>query len=137
MYERANIPFGVLFFDVDRFKDLNDSYGHAIGDKALQITAKALSVSIRPFDTIGRWGGEEFLGVFPNTNEASLWPIANRLCMLVRHSQVDLLQGSLRMTVSSGGTVVQKNDTADSILKRADRMMYKSKELGRDRVTIE
>ena len=65
-----------------------------------------------------------------------LLTIVQRLCLLMRHSQVDLLEGALRVTVSVGGTIVQKSDTADSILKRADAMMYKSKELGRDRVMI-
>jgi diguanylate cyclase (GGDEF)-like protein/PAS domain S-box-containing protein len=136
MWNRSNIPFGVLFFDIDHFKLFNDEHGHNVGDIALQTVAKSLSAFVRPFDTIGRWGGEEFLGIFINTSAELLSDIAKRLCTLVRMSRVETVAGPLGVTVSIGGTVPTIRDTYDSLLKRADTMMYISKESGRDQATI-
>jgi diguanylate cyclase (GGDEF)-like protein/PAS domain S-box-containing protein len=136
MLGRSGIPFGVLFFDIDHFKRFNDEHGHHIGDLALQTVAKTLSACVRPFDTIGRWGGEEFVGIFPNTTGELLTAIAGRLRMLVRNSRVETETVQLGVTVSVGGTVPGRKDTPESLLTRADAMMYRSKESGRDRVAI-
>ena len=85
---------------------------------------------------IGRWGGEEFVGLFSNANAEILTDIAERLCMLVRNSRVETDTGPLCVTISTGGTISTIADTPLSILKRADAMMYRSKQNGRDRVTI-
>ena len=136
MWKRSRISFGVLFFDIDHFKHFNDEYGHHIGDRALQTVAKTLTASARPFDTIGRWGGEEFIGIFPNTTAKLLSDIANRFCMLVRKSRVGTEKEPTSLTISIGGTTPDKKDTAEDLLKRADAIMYRSKESGRDRATI-
>lgn len=136
MWERSRISFGILFFDIDHFKDFNDGHGHHVGDAVLQTVAKTLAGSVRSFDTIGRWGGEEFIGIFPNTTEELLSEIADRLCMLVRKSRIETEKGPTSITVSVGGTTPGKTDTPDTLLKRADTMMYRSKRSGRNRVTI-
>jgi hypothetical protein len=83
-----------------------------------------------------RWGGEEFAGIFPHTDGATLEAIAERLHMLVGHSRVSTGLGELTVTVSIGGTLAAPDDSAASIVKRADTLMYASKTHGRNRVTI-
>ena len=136
LWQRSGIPFGVLFFDIDHFKRFNDQYGHHVGDRALQTVARTLAACVRPFDTIGRWGGEEFIGIFPNTGEKLLLDMANRFCMLVRKSRIVTAQESSSLTISVGGTTPGAQDTLESLLQRADAMMYLSKQAGRDRATI-
>ena len=133
---RDSVPFGILFIDVDHFKRFNDEHGHDVGDLALRMVANTLAHAVRPFDTIARWGGEEFAGVFPHADEASLRTVGARIRILVRHSRVRAPGKMLAVTVSVGGAAVKAGDTVDSLLKRADEMMYRSKQNGRDRVTI-
>jgi diguanylate cyclase (GGDEF)-like protein/PAS domain S-box-containing protein len=128
--------FGLLYFDIDHFKRINDEEGHAVGDRALRVVAKTIAGSIRPFDTIGRWGGEEFIGIFPNITRKNLCVIAERLLALVRASSVETSHGPIGLTVSVGGIISKKSEGLESLVKRADAMMYKSKEAGRNRATI-
>jgi diguanylate cyclase (GGDEF)-like protein len=86
---------------------------------------------------VGRWGGEEFLGVLPHTDPETLRAIAERLRVLVSHSWADTDSGTVTATISAGGTVATPADSAESLLKRADHLMYVSKENGRNRVTVE
>ena len=129
--------FGILFFDIDRFKRINDREGHEIGDKALQVMAKTIAGSIRPFDTVGRWGGEEFLGIFPNITREELSTIAERLMALVKASSVVTPHGRIHFTMSVGGTISKGTEDIDALIKRVDALMYNSKEAGRNRATIE
>lgn len=135
-WERNGTSFGLLFFDMDNFKRFNDTYGHDVGDVILQAVARTLFSSTRPFDTLGRWGGEEFVGIFPNTGLEVLENVAARLCMLVRNTRVRVGDESLCLTVSVGGTVPKPGDTPGRMLRRADGMMYRSKREGRDRVSV-
>ena len=99
MVERmSGYSYGILYFDIDHFKQINDVEGHDVGDKALQVVAKTISGSIRPFDTLGRWGGEEFLGIFPNIARKELCLIAERLLALVRASSVETSHGPIVIT---------------------------------------
>ncbi len=136
MLERSNVRFGLLYMDIDHFKRFNDDHGHDVGDLALQTVARTFKASIRPFDTIGRYGGEEFVGIFPNMDPKLLQSIAERICMLTRRTQVESAAGSLKTTLSIGGCVSREGDTADDIINRADKLLYQSKESGRDRVTV-
>jgi diguanylate cyclase (GGDEF)-like protein/PAS domain S-box-containing protein len=136
MLSRSQIPFGVLFSDIDRFKLVNDTHGHHAGDVALQTVARTLLASTRPFDTVGRWGGEEFVGIYPNVTADSLGQIAARLAMLVRTSVVETADGPLSVTMSIGGTIATAVDSPASLVDRADALMYRSKQSGRDCVTF-
>lgn len=136
LLQRSGLPFGMLFFDIDLFKRFNDRHGHAAGDQALRVVARTLLAASRPFDTVGRWGGEEFVGVYPNVTPDLLAGIARRLGMLVRSSHVDVDGRAFSVTVSTGGTIARPADTPQSALARADALMYQSKQSGRDRVTI-
>jgi diguanylate cyclase (GGDEF)-like protein/PAS domain S-box-containing protein len=136
-FHENKIPFGLLFCDIDHFKSLNDTFGHNLGDKVLRMIAKTLRANIRDTDTMGRWGGEEFLVILKNVDTKSLLSISEKLLNLVRQSHLTLPdKRTLSATISIGGTPIRESDTTDTIVDRADRLMYQSKANGRNRVTI-
>jgi diguanylate cyclase (GGDEF)-like protein len=133
--ERYNWAFGVIFIDIDRFKDVNDRFGHDIGDEVLRTVAKTLQNSVRSFDVVGRWGGEEFLAVIANVDGEELLAAANRFRALVEESSIQAVPG-LRVTISLGATIARTDDDIASILKRVDQLMYESKAAGRNAATV-
>ncbi|MBJ6750322.1 sensor domain-containing diguanylate cyclase [Geomonas anaerohicana] len=133
---RYDIPFGILFMDLDDFKKINDRYGHDTGDRVLQFVAGTLSANSRPFDLYGRWGGEEFVGIIRNVTAANLKHMGQRLRRLVEKSFVLVEGEALRVTISIGATMAVKNDTVQTLLARADGLMYQSKAAGKNRLTI-
>jgi diguanylate cyclase (GGDEF)-like protein/PAS domain S-box-containing protein len=134
---RYGMSFGVAMMDIDHFKGFNDQYGHLAGDQALRTVANTLMAAVRPFDTVGRWGGEEFVGIFPNVDRPALEVVAQRLRMLVEHSQIKVDREMLSVTVSVGATVARRDDAITSLMERADALMYESKRSGRNRVTLD
>ena len=136
-YKTFNLPFGIAFIDVDHFKVVNDTYGHDAGDEVLKMLARTYVNSTRGNDLIGRWGGEEFLAVFTNCQEKVLFSLVNKIRMLVESSRLIVNDTELRVTISIGATMVKPDDTIESMIKRADSLMYKSKEDGRNRCTVE
>jgi diguanylate cyclase (GGDEF)-like protein/PAS domain S-box-containing protein len=132
---RNQWPFGVLFIDIDNFKKVNDTYGHAVGDQVLQMTGRTLEASSRYFDVIGRWGGEEFVGVISNVEERELGDVAERMRMLVEHSMLSAPE-YLFVTVSIGGAQAVPDDTVESLLRRADEKLYQAKSTGKNRVCL-
>ncbi|MFC1838174.1 diguanylate cyclase [Thermodesulfobacteriota bacterium] len=133
---RYNVPFGILFMDIDHFKKFNDTYGHDVGDDVLKFVAKTLIDTSRPFDLYGRWGGEEFIGVLRNIKEEGLKTVGNRVRMLIENSYMNYKDKKLNVTISIGATIVNDGDTMESLIKRADRLMYKSKAGGRNCLTV-
>ncbi len=131
------VPFGVLFLDIDHFKAINDTHGHEVGDRALATVAETLLSSARVFDAIGRWGGEEFVGLFPNVDLEGLTVLADRLRALVAATVVPNEGGSVTLTASVGGTLAVPGDSRTTLVERADRAMYRSKQEGRNRITME
>jgi diguanylate cyclase (GGDEF)-like protein/PAS domain S-box-containing protein len=129
--------FGVLFLDVDHFKRFNDTYGHQQGDEILIMVAKSITNSLRNMDVVARWGGEEFVVILPGATPVIVKAIAERVRMLIANSFISNSVGNLRVTVSIGGTVSRPGETAESIVKRADELMYCSKANGRNQVTID
>jgi diguanylate cyclase (GGDEF)-like protein/PAS domain S-box-containing protein len=127
--------FGVLFFDVDHFKCINDRYGHETGDAALKMVAKTLAYCSRSFDTVGRWGGEEFVAIVVGVDEKDMLATAERYRQVVAHSSLGVGEETVRMTVSIGATLATPGDTADALVRRADGLMYRSKQAGRNCVT--
>jgi diguanylate cyclase (GGDEF)-like protein/PAS domain S-box-containing protein len=132
-----NVPFGIVFVDIDHFKKVNDTWGHVAGDKVLRMVAQTLLNGLRVFDVACRWGGEEFIIIIPNVTPQSLKSMAERLRMLVEKSWVDFNGERLTVTASFGGAVSQKKESAKEVVARADTQLYTSKEAGRNRVTIE
>ena len=133
--KRYQLPFGVLFLDIDRFKKVNDVYGHDVGDEVLKMVANTLKHNVRSSDYVGRWGGEEFIIILVNIEELHLYQIAEKLRLLVGASHYTLGQTNIRVTVSIGGALAATSDSVESLLKRADRLLYQSKAAGRNRVT--
>ena len=134
--EQFDRKIGLLMVDVDHFKRVNDEHGHDIGDEALKAVCRILSHSLRSGDVLGRWGGEEFLIIVAGITPAKLRAFAERRRMLVAESAIPLPTGQLRVTVSLGATLMQRGDSDQSAIKRADQLMYQSKMDGRNRVTL-
>ena len=134
--QRYEWPFAVFLLDIDKFKRVNDSYGHAIGDMALQMTARTLSGILRSSDVVSRWGGEEFLIIIRNP-KGRLREIGDRMRFLIARSGIQTPKGMLSITVSIGATFARPDDTPEELVSRADRLMYRSKKDGRDRVTTD
>jgi diguanylate cyclase (GGDEF)-like protein/PAS domain S-box-containing protein len=135
-YKHMHFPFGVLFIDIDHFKSVNDTFGHIIGDKVLRAVANTLRHSLRETDTCGRWGGEEFLALVFNLDNDTLKSIAEKLRSLVEQTVVTTETGKPKVTISIGATLVRNEDTLESLVYRADTLMYKSKSNGRNCVSI-
>lgn len=134
--KRIGFHFGILFMDIDYFKKFNDTYGHDVGDLVLKCVADTLVKNARPFDLIGRWGGEEFIGIVRNVSRQQLEDIGNRLRILVESSYIQVGGHNLHVSISIGATLVCSDDTMDTVIKRADTCMYESKRLGRNCLTF-
>ena len=134
-YQRYSIPFGVIFFDIDHFKHVNDRYGHLAGDEILKLVARNLISNTRPFDFFGRYGGEEFIGVIRNLEFTQIVEMAERLRIIISSSSIIFKGQDINVTVSIGVTSMQNEDTLESILDRADKLMYNSKKNGRNQVS--
>jgi len=133
---RYGMSFGLVFLDIDYFKSVNDTYGHDMGDRVLQMVARTLAYCSRSFDTVARWGGEEFIASLMNVDRESLLRIAERYRAMVESSHIRVGDSSLRVTISLGATLVTGDDTLESLVKRADGLMYRSKQAGRNCVTL-
>jgi diguanylate cyclase (GGDEF)-like protein len=129
------MPFGVVFFDIDGFKRFNDEHGHEAGDVALQTVARTLAATIRPHDSAGRWGGEEFLVILANVQAGALKTLAERLCRMVRHSRIHVGRTAHQVTLSGGATLAMEGDTISTLVDRADALMYTRKRAGGNGVT--
>jgi diguanylate cyclase (GGDEF)-like protein/PAS domain S-box-containing protein len=133
---RYGNPFGILLFDIDLFKSVNDRYGHSAGDAVLTAVARTLAVHLRTSDLIGRWGGEEFLALLPHITRDQLGNLAQRCRMLVEKVSVPCGPARAEPTISCGGTMAEAGDTLETAVARADECLYRSKKEGRNRVTI-
>jgi diguanylate cyclase (GGDEF)-like protein/PAS domain S-box-containing protein len=134
--KESRVPYGVLFVDVDFFKKVNDTWGHPIGDRVLQMVAKTIEGALRPLDVVCRWGGEELVVFISNATEKGLAVTAERLRFLAEHSWVEHEGELIRVTISLGGAVSKDGETTESVVGRADHQMYLSKESGRNCVHI-
>jgi diguanylate cyclase (GGDEF)-like protein/PAS domain S-box-containing protein len=135
--QRFGWPVGLMMLDLDHFKQINDRYGHDVGDQVLRVTARTLAANCRPFDVLGRWGGEEFIGIFPQTDACELFDLAQRLRQLVSQSHFKNADIPVRVTISIGATLVRDDEEPTELIRRADELLYRSKAEGRDRVTME
>jgi diguanylate cyclase (GGDEF)-like protein/PAS domain S-box-containing protein len=136
--ENFETDFGLLFVDIDDFKIINDTYGHRVGDEVLKRVANTLKANVRANDIIGRWGGEEFIGLFKLHSVRELALIAEKLRILVGKSSYMTTNGdTIKVTVSIGGTMYHKQELKEDFIHRADTLMYASKRSGKNKVTIE
>ena len=133
--QRLNNPCAVALIDLDWFKRINDAYGHPTGDEVLRTFAITMFANIRTIDKFGRYGGEEFLLLLPDTSEDEAAQILDRLRMIIAELDWSAFSGGLRVTISAGLTALGKDESTDTLLARADRALYASKAGGRNRVT--
>ncbi len=129
-------PLAMLFLDIDRFKQFNDTHGHAVGDDVLRVVGQSLTSCLRAGDLAARWGGEEFVILTASENQQQLESAANRIRSLLSASTVTVDDGEAHVTVSIGATLAVGGDLPDTFVARADGAMYASKTRGRDRVTF-
>lgn len=131
------MKLGVLFVDIDHFKEVNDTFGHTTGDAVLRMVGQTLANGLRRGDVAVRWGGDEFVALLPGANDSGLASAAERVRMLVENSWIQLGGTQARVTVSVGATLARQADAFDDVVDRADRHMYESKQAGRGRVTTD
>lgn len=136
-YKEFETQFGILFIDIDHFKNVNDTYGHNAGDEVLKTISKTLVSNLRPHDYAGRWGGEEFVIILKRINIDTLRMIAEKTRVLSGNSFAKYEDSTISVTVSIGATLYRKNESIEELIKRADKLMYNSKKNGRNKVTFE
>lgn len=124
---------GLLLLDIDHFKQLNDSYGHDMGDKILKAFAAAVSANLREEDVFARWGGEEFVILCRNRSLAGLQSFAEKLRLLTQQF-IFGAEAEISITVSIGVTLMRREEAFEESLKRADKALYIAKEKGRNRI---
>ncbi|MCX7991185.1 MAG: sensor domain-containing diguanylate cyclase [Proteobacteria bacterium] len=133
---RYNRSYGVIFVDVDNFKSINDTYGHSVGDKILMMVASTLRSNVRFYDTVGRWGGDEFVLVVELKGEDDLNNITQKIQNLVQKSYITIGDKKIQTTLSIGATTIAIKDSIESVISRADKLMYLSKNKGKNNITI-
>lgn len=127
----------VVFLDIDNFRDCNNTYGHDAGDAVLKTVSDAIMQMTRNTDLFGRWGGEEFVGIYTIKNISDTLLIGEKIRALIEGTQIKHEDLTLSVTVSIGVTVAQTGDTVDTAVKRADELMYHSKQNGKNLVTTD
>ncbi|HWZ06018.1 MAG TPA: GGDEF domain-containing protein [Bradyrhizobium sp.] len=131
---RTKTPCSIALIDLDWFKRINDTYGHPTGDEVLRTFAITVFANIRNFDRFGRFGGEEFMLVLPDTPRDAALRILDRLRAIVADLDWSAFSPGMRVTVSAGIATLQPNDTPDTVLARADGALYEAKAQGRNRI---
>ncbi|WP_096366807.1 putative bifunctional diguanylate cyclase/phosphodiesterase [Thiohalobacter thiocyanaticus] len=133
--QRRQLPFSVLLFDIDRFKLVNDRLGHREGDIVLRCVADAARAVLRNEDYLGRWGGEEFICLMPETDCETALTLAERIRRAVRETPIAVSSGELQATVSVGvASYPGDGESLDKLIATADSALYQAKRSGRDRV---
>ncbi|MFO7993618.1 MAG: diguanylate cyclase [Marinobacter sp.] len=137
-FQRNGHPVAFLVLDIDHFKAINDEHGHETGDRVLEDVADIIRAQFRTQDLIARWGGEEFLAVLPDTRLHRAQASAERVRQaLLAHDWLAPNGDSIDITISAGVSEFRGDDDLNSAINRADRALYRSKELGRNRVELE
>ncbi len=130
-------PSGLLMIDIDHFKAINDQYGHDAGDAVIRALAQQLRAQLRGIDVAGRWGGEEFVVVLPNTDLGGIRTLAERLLEQVQRNPVHHGATAIAYSISIGASLVLADDrSAEAALKRADQALYAAKQQGRNRLVL-
>lgn len=132
---REGKSFGIVMADIDHFKYVNDTYGHAIGDRVLQETTRRMSASIRPYDFVGRYGGEEFLIVVPMSDVSGLIGLAERIRRSIESNPIHTDAGEIAITASFGVAISPEAGPLETpeLLRQADDALYRAKQRGRNR----
>jgi diguanylate cyclase (GGDEF)-like protein len=134
---RYQHPLAIIMMDVDRFKPVNDTHGHNVGDQVLKTVARSCREQLRNIDLIGRYGGDEFVVLLVETDLEAARGVAERTRQHVAQTPIDTERGQLNVTISIGITALDKDcPNLDALLSRADKAMYAAKKAGRNRVKV-
>ncbi|MCX8057860.1 MAG: diguanylate cyclase [Spirochaetes bacterium] len=128
---RYNRPFSIIMIDIDHFKETNDKFGHIVGDKVLQQFSKLIYENLRKSDICGRWGGEEFIIICPETDIDGAYLLADKLRKIIEKNDFNIVHFK---TASFGVTSFNKNDNYETIIERVDKALYEAKNSGRNKV---
>ena len=132
---RGGASFGIVLLDIDHFKYVNDTYGHPAGDSVLKEVARRITAAIRPYDTAGRYGGEEFMVVAPAADESGMMGLAERIRAAIESAPVDTAGGLVSVTASCGAaaSIGPKPIESHALIRMADEALYRAKDGGRNR----
>jgi diguanylate cyclase (GGDEF)-like protein len=133
---RHRTPLSALMVDIDHFKWVNDTEGHAVGDRVLQEVAARIRTCIRSEDLLARWGGEEFLVILPLSASEGAASLAERMRQAIAASRVAIDQRSIPLTVSLGCATLRPGEDGEAMVARADAALYQAKRTGRNRVVV-
>lgn len=126
-FEKLSTNFGVIIFDINNFKSINDCFGQNTGDFVLKEFGKTIKENLRKCDIFGRWGGDEFIAVIPNIKEKQLKMISEKLVDIIREKIFVEKKNKIYIIVSAGYSIAKKMDNLDILVGRADKMMYEEK----------
>lgn len=135
---RKDLPFCIILLDIDYFKSVNDQHGHKAGDVVLKQVAKILSGEIRDYDRVGRWGGEEFILILPETHIREALIVAERMRSRIADTQISLEnEASISVHISLGVACTNKQkNSLSTLIDRADQALYQAKQNGRNQVCV-
>lgn len=135
-WKRFSTPLALLVWDVDRFKQINDQYGHKAGDKVLKVIAGILADNIRETDFLARYGGEEFILVMTGTTQPAIQEVAEKLRSAIEHCGFHYRGEAVPITISCGIAEFRTDDSIEAVFDRADRALYRAKDEGRNRCAV-
>jgi diguanylate cyclase (GGDEF)-like protein/PAS domain S-box-containing protein len=124
-------PFGLIFIDLDKFKEINDRHGHIVGDQVLAGVSASLKQSLRETDAVGRWGGDEFIILLQDVSKSSIRGVSRKIEKLISSQSYQTDAGPITLRCSAGGVVPEADDSLESMVERADKKMYYSKKARR------
>ena len=134
--QRNHKPLSICVVDVDKFKGVNDTYGHKAGDKVLQTIAQVCSKNVREVDFFARYGGEEFVLLLPETRVEQARVVADNLRRQIQVCKFHYAGQPVSITISCGIAEFSGEDSGDTVFKRADKALYRAKQEGRNRVIV-
>lgn len=136
--DRKRSAVGLILTDVDHFKRINDQYGHLAGDAVLRSVAARIAATVRPYDSVGRYGGEEFLIVLPDCDTEGAFQVAQRLCSEFNDTPITTPEGVFNVTMSFGvvSDTARESVREEDVVRAADEALYRAKDGGRNRVEI-
>jgi diguanylate cyclase (GGDEF)-like protein len=133
---RFNRPLSLVLIDIDRFKEINDTYGHLMGDKILASVSANCKLEFRQVDLVARYGGDEFIVLLPETKLHEALSAAERLRMRIENLRFAYEGEELRTTICIGVAEMQRGDSLKSLIERTDQALYRAKQGGRNRVGV-
>ena len=134
--KRYNTTFYLMMLDIDHFKNINDTYGHLVGDDVLKATATTISSSVRRGDIVGRYGGEEFIVMLPSVTQAKVVDIAEKIRKSIKNINFKDGKKTFSVTISIGISKYDKSNDIDTLIGNADKALYKAKNSGRDNIIV-